>query len=102
MVFCRKSRLGLTVCRAYSSARLLQDRPSHTASKRTFTELRGECLAVACGCLQRAERMLITFSRYHAHYSAQYAAGLSGAMIIYGPHNNAYDHDLGPIMLSDW
>ncbi|KAK3111597.1 hypothetical protein LTR53_012994 [Teratosphaeriaceae sp. CCFEE 6253] len=41
-------------------------------------------------------------SWYHAHYSAQYAGGLAGAMIIYGPHNSQYDVDLGPIMLSDW
>ncbi|TKA79175.1 hypothetical protein B0A55_03491 [Friedmanniomyces simplex] len=41
-------------------------------------------------------------SWYHAHYSAQYAGGLAGAMIIYGPHNANYDVDLGPIMLSDW
>ena len=39
-------------------------------------------------------------SWYHAHYSAQYAGGLAGPMIIYGPHNNNYDVDLGPVMLS--
>ncbi len=39
---------------------------------------------------------------YHAHYSAQYAGGLAGPMIIYGPHNSDYDVDLGPVMLSDW
>ncbi|KAK0308192.1 hypothetical protein LTR82_015646 [Friedmanniomyces endolithicus] len=41
-------------------------------------------------------------SWYHSHTSAQYAGGLVGAMIIYGPHNSDYDVDLGPIMLSDW
>ncbi|KAK5741177.1 hypothetical protein LTR17_004117 [Elasticomyces elasticus] len=41
-------------------------------------------------------------SWYHAHYSAQYAGGLAGPMIIYGPHNGQYDQDMGPIMLSDW
>ena len=42
-------------------------------------------------------------SWYHGHYSAQYAAGVQGPMIIYGPHDNAdYDEDLGPIMVSDW
>ena len=41
-------------------------------------------------------------SWYHSHYSAQYAGGLAGAMIIYGPKNKAYDVDVGPIMLSDW
>ena len=41
-------------------------------------------------------------SWYHSHYSAQYAGGLAGPMIIYGPKNKAYDKDLGPVMLSDW
>ncbi|KAG6988593.1 hypothetical protein G7Y79_00070g096920 [Physcia stellaris] len=41
-------------------------------------------------------------SWYHSHYSAQYAGGLAGPMIIYGPKNRAYDIDIGPVMLSDW
>ena len=41
-------------------------------------------------------------SWYHSHYSAQYAGGLAGPMIIYGPKNKAYDIDIGPVMLSDW
>ncbi|EMC97352.1 hypothetical protein BAUCODRAFT_67737 [Baudoinia panamericana UAMH 10762] len=42
-------------------------------------------------------------SWYHSHYSAQYAAGAYGAMIIYGPNGTAqYDEDMGPILLSDW
>lgn len=41
-------------------------------------------------------------SWYHSHYSAQYAGGLSGAMIIHGPSQVAYDYDVGPILLSDW
>ena len=43
-------------------------------------------------------------SWYHSHYSAQYAGGLFGPMIIYGPvqKNVDYDYDLGPIILSDW
>ena len=42
-------------------------------------------------------------SWYHSHYSAQYAGGLLGAMIIYGPHDNyQYDEDLGPVLISDW
>ncbi|KAL9011159.1 MAG: hypothetical protein Q9173_003972 [Seirophora scorigena] len=42
-------------------------------------------------------------SWYHSHYSAQYAAGLFGAMIIHGPHENFfYDVDVGPVLLSDW
>ena len=42
-------------------------------------------------------------SWWHSHYSAQYANGLFGPMIIYGPSDNAqYDVDLGPVMISDW
>ena len=41
-------------------------------------------------------------SWYHAHYSSQYAAGLLGPMIIYGPMDEPYDVDLGPVLLSDW
>ncbi|KAL8897991.1 MAG: hypothetical protein Q9207_006921 [Kuettlingeria erythrocarpa] len=42
-------------------------------------------------------------SWYHSHYSAQYAGGLFGAMVIHGPHENIfYDTDLGPILLTDW
>jgi len=41
-------------------------------------------------------------SWYHSHYSAQYAGGLFGPMVIHGPANAAYDIDIGPIMLNDW
>ena len=41
-------------------------------------------------------------SWWHSHYSAQYAAGIEGPMVIYGPKNAPYDIDLGPVMLSDW
>jgi len=30
-------------------------------------------------------------SWYHSHYSAQYAAGLLGPMVIYGPNTTSYD-----------
>lgn len=40
-------------------------------------------------------------SWYHSHYSAQYAAGLVGPMVIHGPSQVQYDYDLGPVMLSD-
>lgn len=39
---------------------------------------------------------------YHSHYSAQYAGGLVGPLIIHGPKNVAYDKDLGPVLLTDW
>ncbi|KAF2862489.1 multicopper oxidase [Piedraia hortae CBS 480.64] len=41
-------------------------------------------------------------SWYHAHMSAQYAAGVAGPMIVYGPTSQEYDIDVGPVMLSDW
>ncbi|KAK0387695.1 hypothetical protein NLU13_3940 [Sarocladium strictum] len=41
-------------------------------------------------------------SWYHSHYSGQYAGGLFGPMIIYGPSKTKYDVDVGPILLSDW
>lgn len=40
-------------------------------------------------------------SWYHSHYSAQYAGGLVGPMVIHGPSQVQYDYDLGPVMLSD-
>lgn len=41
-------------------------------------------------------------SWWHSHYSAQYAGGAFGPMIIHGPANANYDVDLGPVMLSDY
>lgn len=41
-------------------------------------------------------------SWYHSHYSAQYAGGLFGPMIIHGPNNVDYDIDLGPVLLTDY
>ncbi|KAL2161030.1 hypothetical protein VTH06DRAFT_8743 [Thermothelomyces fergusii] len=41
-------------------------------------------------------------SWYHSHYSAQYAGGLFGPIVIHGPTDEEYDIDLGPVMLSDW
>ena len=39
---------------------------------------------------------------YHTHYSAQYAGGAVGPIVIYGPANKVPNVDLGPVMLSDW
>ncbi|KAK0656277.1 laccase with copper binding domain [Cercophora newfieldiana] len=39
---------------------------------------------------------------YHSHYSAQYAGGVVGPLIVHGPTQQKYDIDVGPIMLSDW
>jgi len=41
-------------------------------------------------------------SWYHSHYSAQYAGGAAGPMVIHGPKHAEFDIDMGPIMLSDW
>lgn len=41
-------------------------------------------------------------SWYHSHYSAQYAGGLFGPMIIHGPKNVDYDLDIGPVLLNDY
>ncbi|TAQ86568.1 hypothetical protein B7494_g5109 [Chlorociboria aeruginascens] len=41
-------------------------------------------------------------SWYHSHYSAQYAAGLFGPMIIHGPDTLLYDIDIGPVLLTDY
>ncbi|RDA90612.1 hypothetical protein CP533_2792 [Ophiocordyceps camponoti-saundersi (nom. inval.)] len=39
---------------------------------------------------------------WHSHYSAQWAGGLFGAIIIYGPETVPYDFDAGPILISDY
>ncbi|KAF2860628.1 multicopper oxidase [Piedraia hortae CBS 480.64] len=41
-------------------------------------------------------------SWYHSHYSAQYAGGVAGPIVIHGPSSAPYDIDIGPVMLSDW
>lgn len=39
---------------------------------------------------------------YHSHYSAQYAGGIFGPLIIHGPATVPYDIDIGPILLTDY
>lgn len=39
-------------------------------------------------------------SWYHSHYSAQYADGVTGPIVVHGPTQAQYDIDVGPIMLS--
>ncbi|OAG43152.1 hypothetical protein AYO21_02438 [Fonsecaea monophora] len=41
-------------------------------------------------------------SWYHSHYSLQYAAGALGPFTVYGPVSKSYDHQLYPIIMSDW
>lgn len=63
----------------------------------SFTEAHGKPIS-SISELRDSNRRL----RYHTHYSAQYAGGAVGPIVIYGPTNKAYDTDLGPVMLSDW
>ncbi|KAH6665370.1 Cupredoxin [Halenospora varia] len=41
---------------------------------------------------------------YHSHYSAQYAGGLFGPLVVHGPMQSGadYDIDVGPVMMNDW
>ena len=39
---------------------------------------------------------------YHSHYSAQYADGIFGALIVHGPSALAYDIDVGPVIVQDY
>ncbi|EMC95423.1 hypothetical protein BAUCODRAFT_149398 [Baudoinia panamericana UAMH 10762] len=41
-------------------------------------------------------------SWYHSHYSLQYANGLLGPLIIYGPMSANYDTAKDPLLISDW
>jgi len=41
-------------------------------------------------------------SWYHSHFSAQYGEGIVGAIVVHGPASQNYDHDLGPLTLTDW
>ena len=39
---------------------------------------------------------------YHSHYSSQYAGGLWGPLVIYGPETSSHDIDVGPVLLTDY
>jgi FtsP/CotA-like multicopper oxidase with cupredoxin domain len=41
-------------------------------------------------------------SRYHSHFSAQYGEGVVDALLIHGLASQNYDHDMGPMTLTDW
>ena len=41
-------------------------------------------------------------SWYHSHYSLQYADGLAGSMVFYGPSAGNYDEALAPYLFGDW
>ncbi|RAO66035.1 uncharacterized protein BHQ10_002047 [Talaromyces amestolkiae] len=41
-------------------------------------------------------------SWYHSHYSAQYADGVFGPIVIHGPTASDYDLDIGPVLVTDY
>ncbi|KAL9080547.1 MAG: hypothetical protein Q9157_000689 [Trypethelium eluteriae] len=41
-------------------------------------------------------------SWWHSHYSAQYAGGAAGPIVVHGPNHVKYDMDLGPVLMADW
>ncbi|KAI1321239.1 Cupredoxin [Xylariaceae sp. FL0255] len=41
-------------------------------------------------------------SWWHSHWEGQYASGLAGPVVIYGPNHVDYDIDVGPITVNDW
>lgn len=47
-------------------------------------------------------RSWVDVNNYSAHYSAQYAGGALGPMVIHGPTTADYDVDIGPVILTDW
>ncbi|KAK2048322.1 multicopper oxidase [Colletotrichum somersetense] len=52
--------------------------------------------------IYRFQATLYGTTWYHSHYSSQYAGGLFGPMVIYGPIKSQPEIDLGPVLLSDW
>ncbi|KAI1338934.1 Cupredoxin [Xylariaceae sp. FL0016] len=41
-------------------------------------------------------------SWWHSHYESQFASGLSGPLVIYGPTHVDYDIDVGPVVAGDY
>ncbi|KAK3319747.1 multicopper oxidase-domain-containing protein [Cercophora scortea] len=39
---------------------------------------------------------------YHSHYGLQYADGLAGPLVIYGPTSADWDNAAEPLLISDW
>src|ERR1700744_5556381 len=96
MGFCRRGPPGSTVSLRCRSARLHLGRASRPDSRQTSMALAGIIVSFIGDCVSHVSLAI-------AHYSAQYAGGAVGPMVIHGPLLNAiYDVDLGPIMLSDW
>ena len=98
MDFSKRIRLGLTV---YPQVGLSHSFPSlHFL----ITRIVSQCPIAPNGTFTYQFRAdVYGTSWYHSHYSAQYADGVFGPMIIYGPAHAKYDYDLGPvIVLSDY
>jgi FtsP/CotA-like multicopper oxidase with cupredoxin domain len=50
----------------------------------------------------RSKAELYGTSWWHSHFSAQYADGVFGPLIVYGPYGDYdYDVDLGPVLLNE-
>lgn len=49
-----------------------------------------------------SHHIVLTFPRYHSHFSSQYGDGVLGPIVIHGPATANYDIDLGPLPITDW
>ncbi|ETN46284.1 uncharacterized protein HMPREF1541_00468 [Cyphellophora europaea CBS 101466] len=50
----------------------------------------------------RTKAELFGTSWWHAHFSAQYADGVFGAIVVYGPWEKEHDIDLGPVIINEF
>ena len=98
MVYYKKRLHGTTVSPVSRSAQFPRANPLRE-SRTTLLRLHSRLLTAKIRYRFRAD--LYGTSWYHSHYSAQYAGGLFGPMVIYGPKHIPYDIDLGPVLLSD-
>ncbi|KAF2459428.1 Cupredoxin [Lineolata rhizophorae] len=63
----------------------------------------GQCpIAPGSSFTYRFRADLYGTSWWHSHYSAQYNGGVQGPIVIYGPSQEDYDIDIGPVVLTDW
>lgn len=96
-VYSKKRLLGWMVCLASCNALSPLENLLPTHSKPTFMVLAGTTVTSV-----RRISILCLFKMLIFILGAQYAGGAAGAMIIYGPKNEDYDIDLGPVILTDW
>ena len=80
----------------YNNVQLHQDLALPTVSKLPTMVAHGKCVVSFTN-----EQLLTQPPRYHSHYSAQYADGAFGPIVVYGPVQKSvkFDYDLGHIML---